>query len=239
MSNKSFFNRAVLIAVLVLPALLYLFFVYGQNEVFFQTLKYVGPKTVVTTDTGVDTAYYEIPEFNLQGADGAAVTNETMDSTIYVLSFFFATCPTICPAMNFHLNEIEKRFNGYDQFKLVSITVDPTKDSPAKLKQYQQEHNYSTSKWTFLTGDQEAIYDLAKGVYLNAFEDQTAEGGFLHSTSAILVDWDGNIRSRIDDNGNIVGSYDVLDVTQLNDLEEDIKVLIAEYEREKHNKLDE
>jgi protein SCO1/2 len=76
-------------------------------------------------------------------------------------------------------------------------------------------------------------------VYLNAFEDQTAEGGFLHSTSAILIDWNGNIRSRIDDNGNIVGSYDVLDVTQLNDLEEDIKVLIAEYEREKHNKLDE
>jgi hypothetical protein len=54
-----------------------------------------------------------------------------------------------------------------------------------------------------------------------------------------LIDWNGNIRSRIDDNGNIVGSYDVLDVTQLNDLEEDIKVLIAEYEREKHNKLDE
>ena len=61
MANKSIFNRAVLIAVLVLPALLYLFFVYGQNEVFFQTLKYVGPKTVVTTDAGVDTVYYEIP----------------------------------------------------------------------------------------------------------------------------------------------------------------------------------
>ena len=75
MANKSFFNRAVLIAVLVLPALLYLFFVYGQNEVFFQTLKYVGPKTVLTTDTGIDTAYYEIPEFALQGTDGAAVTN--------------------------------------------------------------------------------------------------------------------------------------------------------------------
>ncbi len=141
--------------------------------------------------------------------------------------------------MNFHLNEIEKRFNGYDQFKLVSITVDPTKDTPAKLKQYQQERNYSSSKWTFLTGDQEAIYDLAKGVYLNAFEDQTAEGGFLHSTSAILVDWDGHIRSRMDDLGNIVGSYDVLEVTQLNDLEDDIKVLIAEYERDKHNAKDE
>ena len=239
MANKSFFNRAVLIAVLVLPALLYLFFVYGQNEVFFQTLKYVGPKTVLTTDTGIDTAYYEIPEFALQGTDGEAVTNETMDSTIYVLSFFFATCPTICPAMNFHLNEVERRFKGYPEFEMVSITVDPEKDTPGKLAQYQNVNNYNTSKWRFLTGDKAHIYSLAKGVYLNAFEDQTAEGGFLHSTSAILIDWNGNIRSRIDDNGNIVGSYDVLDVTQLNDLEEDIKVLIAEYEREKHNKLDE
>ena len=239
MANKSIFNRAVLIAVLVLPALLYLFFVYGQNEVFFQTLKYVGPKTVVTTDAGVDTVYYEIPEFDLQGTNGGAVNNETMDSTIYVLSFFFATCPTICPAMNFHLNEVERRFKGYPEFEMVSITVDPEKDTPEKLAQYQKVNNYNADKWRFLTGDKAHIYALAKGVYLNAFEDQTAEGGFLHSTSAILIDWNGNIRSRIDDNGNIVGSYDVLDITQLNDLEEDIKVLIAEYKREKHNKLDE
>ena len=47
MANKSLFNRAVLISVLVLPALLYLFFVYGQSEVFFQTLDYVGPEEVV------------------------------------------------------------------------------------------------------------------------------------------------------------------------------------------------
>jgi uncharacterized small protein (DUF1192 family) len=33
----------------------------------------------------------------------------------------------------------------------------------------------------------------------------------------------------------LIGAYDVLDVTQLNDLEEDIKVLKAEYERHKHN----
>jgi protein SCO1/2 len=231
MANKSLFNRAVLISVLVLPALLYLFFVYGQNEVFFQTLDYVGPEEVVEVDGTFDTVAYDV--------DSNLVSRASLDSNIYVLSFFFATCPTICPAMNFHLNEIEKRFKGYDQFKLVSITVDPTKDSPAKLKQYQQERNYSTSKWTFLTGDQEAIYDLAKGVYLNAFEDQTAEGGFLHSTSAVLVDWDGHIRSRTDDLGNIVGSYDVLEVTQLNDLEDDIKVLIAEYERDKHNAKDE
>ena len=239
MANKSLFNRAVLISVLVLPALLYLFFVYGQSEVFFQTLDYVGPEEVVEVDGTFDTVAYRIPNFELYDVDSNLVSRASLDSSIYVLSFFFATCPTICPAMNFHLNEIEKRFKGYDQFKLVSITVDPTKDTPAKLKQYQQERNYSTSKWTFLTGNQESSYELAKGVYLNAFEDQTAEGGFLHSTSAVIVDWDGHIRSRSDDLGNIVGSYDVLEVSRLNDIEDDIKVLIAEYERDKHNAKDE
>lgn len=229
------FQRVALIAVLVLPALVYIVFVYGQNEVFFQTLDYVGEKTYEEA-TG-DTVYYEIPEFSLIAANGEEVTKETMDSTIYVVSFFFATCPTICPAMNFHLNDIERRFKGYPDFKLLSITVDPEKDSVEALSMYQKERNYSQDKWLFTTGDKEAIYTLAKQLFLNAFEDQTAEGGFLHSTNAIIVDWNGRIRSRKDDLGNIQGSYDVLDVTQLNDLESDIKVLIAELERDKHNLL--
>jgi protein SCO1/2 len=239
MANKSILDKAVLISILVLPSLLYDSCVYQQSDVFFQTLDYVGPKEVIEADGEFDTSAYRIPNFELYDVDSNVVSRASLDSNIYVLSFFFATCPTICPAMNFHLNEIEKRFQGVEQFKLVSITVDPTKDTPQMLKQYQKERNYSASKWTFLTGEQEAIYDLAKGVYLNAFEDQTAEGGFLHSTNAIIVDWNGHIRSRRDDLGNIVGSYDVLEVTKLNELEDDIKVLIAEYEREKHNAKDE
>lgn len=236
MKTITLFQRVALIAVLVLPALVYIIFVYGQNEVFFQTLDYVGEK--VYDEEKQDTLYYEIPDFELLSAQNRMVTNEGLDSTIYVVSFFFANCPSICPAMNFHLNEIEDRFKGYPDFKLLSITVDPDRDSVEALAFYQKERNYSVDKWMFVTGGKEQIYDLAKGLFLNAFEDQTAEGGFLHSTNAIIVDWNGNIRSRKDDSGNIVGSYDVLEVTQLNDLESDIKVLIAEYERDKHNLLD-
>ena len=103
MEVRSLLHRAVLIAVLVLPALLYIFFVYGQSGVFFQTLDYVGPKEVLIASD--DTSYYEIPSFDFTSSAGQPVSNATMDSTIYVVSFFFATCPTICPAMNFHLTE--------------------------------------------------------------------------------------------------------------------------------------
>ena len=236
MKTITVFQRVALIAVLVLPALVYIIFVYGQNEVFFQTLEYVGERGY--DEKNEDTLFYEIPAFELVSAKNESLTKEVLDSTIYVVSFFFTTCPSICPAMNFHLNEIESRFKGYPDFKLLSITVDPNRDSTEALASYQKERNYSSEKWMFATGGKEQIYDLAKGLFLNAFEDQTAEGGFLHSTNAIIVDWNGRIRSRKDDSGNIVGSYDVLDITQLNDLESDIKVLIAEYERDKHNLLD-
>ena len=232
----SSFQRVALIAVLVLPALVYIIFVYGQNEVFFKTLEYVGEK--VYDEAKEDTLYYEIPAFELLSNQNKRVTKESLDSTIYVVTFFFANCPSICPAMNFHLNEIERRFKGYPDFKLLSITVDPDRDSVEALEKYQKERNFSKDKWMFTTGAKEQIYDLAKGLFLNAFEDETADGGFLHSTNAIIVDWNGNIRSRKDDSGNIIGSYDVLEITQLNNLESDIKVLIAEYERDKHNLLD-
>lgn len=235
MNNTSVFHRVVLIGLLVLPALFYILFVYGQNEVFFQTLDYVGEKRY--DNTSGDTVYYEIPDFVLTDSEYKEVSKSSMDSTIYVVSFFFATCPSICPAMNFHLNEVERRFKGYPNFKLLSITVDPEKDTTEALAAYKKERNYHPEKWVFASGDKVQTYDLAKKLFLNAFEDQTAEGGFLHSTNVILVDWNGRIRSRKDDEGNLVGSYDALDVTQLNDLESDIKVLIAEYEREKHNAL--
>ena len=80
----SSFQRVALIAVLVLPALVYIIFVYGQNEVFFQTLEYVGEK--VYDEVNEDTLYYEIPAFELLSNQNKRVTKESLDSTIYVVA---------------------------------------------------------------------------------------------------------------------------------------------------------
>ena len=55
----------------------------------------------------------------------------------------------------------------------------------------------------------------------------------LHSEQLVLVDWEGRIRSRKDDDGNVVGSYNTRYETEMRDLSADIKVLIAEFEKEK------
>ena len=74
-------KRVAIIVLLVLPALLYLVFVYGLKDVFFITLDYVGPSTVeekIAEDGTVsyDTIPYTIPDFSFINHDGATVTSQ-------------------------------------------------------------------------------------------------------------------------------------------------------------------
>lgn len=236
--NTNIFNKkAVLIAVLVLPSVLYFIFVYGAEDNFFQKLDYVGPEQVLErVDSGkvvLDTLPYQIPDFEFTTQDDSLLSSDEMRGKIYVANFFFSTCPTICPAMNFNLKQVQDRFLGYEDINYLSFTVDPEHDSVEVLKAYESEIGAVNGRWYFLTGDKSKIYKTAKDFFLNAMEDDLAEGGFLHSEQLVLVDWEGRIRSRRDDQGNLLAVYDGLSADEIGKLKDDIKVLIAEYEKHK------
>jgi protein SCO1/2 len=63
-------------------------------------------------------------------------------------------------------------------------------------------------------------------------EDDSAPGGFLHTEYFVLVDKEGYLRSREDEQGNIIGVYDGTSAPAIRDLIDDIKLLIAEYNLE-------
>jgi protein SCO1/2 len=228
MTKKINIKWVVLFAIMVLPIFVYLTFVYSARENFFVTLDYLEME-------GTEEPY-SIPDFQFTNQDGQLISNKDLKGQIYVATFFFSTCPSICPAMNFHLKELQDRFKGYPDFKLISFTVDPERDTPEVLRAYATKLGADTDGWHFLTGDREDLYKTAGDFFISAMEDATADGGYLHSESAIIVDWDGKLRSRRDDLGNLVGSYDVLSPTALKELKEDLRVLIAEYEKFKSRK---
>ena len=228
-------KRVVLIGLLVLPVFIYIVFVYSQRGVFFKTLDIVGPKTIVQNDNGgYDTSYYQVPEFAFINQHNQTITQDSLKGNFYVASFFFTSCPKICPAMNFHLKQISDRFKAYDDFYIVSFSVDPERDTLEALQKYARDLGVENRNWHFLRGTEEEAHLLAPKYFMAANKDSAAEGGYNHTANVMLVDWNGNLRSRRDDNGNVIGSYDVMSVTELNKLEEDIKVLKAEYESWKH-----
>jgi protein SCO1/2 len=169
------------------------------------------------------------PTFDLINQDQKKINNDFYDGKVYVLEFFFTTCPSICPKMNLSMLQIEKTFFGNPNFGIVSITIDPATDTPAVLKEHAKLLGVKSSNWNFLTGDKTAIFDLAnKGFNLYAAANKKVSGGFEHSGLFALIDKKGHIRCRKDEFGNPILYYDGLDTKGVKDIQEDIKLLLKE-----------
>ena len=137
------------------------------------------------------------------GENGRTISNKDFEGKVYLVEFFFTTCPTICPRMNKNLVDIQNNFPNNNQFGIASFTINPDYDTPEILKAYAENYGVTNPNWHFLTGDKNAIYDLAnKGFNLYAEQVEGAPGGFEHSGNFALIDKKGFIRSRIDNFGN-------------------------------------
>ena len=169
------------------------------------------------------------PKFELLNQDSLKITNETYKGKVYVLEFFFSTCPSICPKMNLSMLTIQNKFFGNPNFGIVSITINPEHDTPKVLKSHRELIGVTSKNWNFLTGDKNYIYNLSnQGFTIYAGENSKANGGFEHSGLFALIDKNGNIRCRKDKFGNPIIYYDGLDKQGVWDIQQDILILLKE-----------
>ena len=170
-----------------------------------------------------------VPAFKLKNQDNKTISDKDYLGKVYVVEFFFSTCPTICPKMNESMLQLQNEFYGNPNFGIASITIDPAKDTPQVLKEHANLLGVKHYNWHFLTGDKEYIYSLAnKGFNLYAGENNKVAGGFEHSGLFALVDKDGKIRCRKDAQGNPILYYDGLEASGVEAIKEDIKKLLEE-----------
>ena len=190
---------------------------------------YVVPKIVDRFKTPKLVTIAKVPAFEFTNQDGKLISDSFYDGKVYVVEFFFTTCPTICPKMNESMLKIQNEFYGNQDFGIASFSINPKNDTPEILKEYAKTHGATLKNWNFLTGEQDEIYELANtGFTLYAGEDRNAAGGFEHSGMFALVDKQGNIRSRLDEFGNPIAFYDGLDPKGVQQIKEDIKILLKE-----------
>ena len=169
------------------------------------------------------------PKFSLTDQNSKTITNADYDGKVYVLEFFFSTCPTICPKMNAHLKDIQQQFKGQKDFGIASITINPVNDTAEVLKKHAEELGIDDENWHFLTGDRDYIYKVAnKGFNMYAAQNEKVNGGFEHSGLFALIDKNGTIRCRKDDYGNPILYYDGLEKAGVKAITEDIKLLLQD-----------
>lgn len=145
----------------------------------------------------------KVPEFSFTNQNGEIITDKDYLGKVYVVEFFFTTCPTICPRMNKNLVEIQDEFKDFENFGVASFTITPDIDTPEVLKAYAEKYGISNPNWHLMTGDEDKIYELANvGFNIYVGKDDSVEAGFEHSGNFALIDKNGFIRSRRDDFGN-------------------------------------
>ena len=194
---------------------------------------YAVPK-IVDRLFGVDELlkFEKVPAFQFTDQDNQLVSNADYENKVYVVEFFFTSCPTICPRMNENMVKIQKEFYGNPSFGIASISIDPERDSPEVLKAYAVDKGATLKNWHFLTGDKSEVYAFSNdGFKLYAGENKDAEGGFEHSGLFALIDKNGYIRSRTVKNGDIenpIKFYNGLEDNEIQWLKEDIKLLLKE-----------
>jgi protein SCO1/2 len=143
----------------------------------------------------------EVQDFTLTNQNGKDYGMNDLRGRIWVADFFFSNCPGPCPRMSTLMGDIQRATSDIDELRIVSITVDPERDTPDAMKAYGERYGAIDGRWYFLTGPQSLLHRLASQDF-NLFD---VDGSLQHSTRFALIDRQGRIRGFYSTGEN--GSY--------------------------------
>lgn len=137
---------------------------------------------------------YALPAFSLTDQSDRTVTLNDLKGKAWVADFIFTNCGGTCPMMTDKMRKLQEGLPA--DIRMVSITVDPSRDTPKALAAYAAEHGATHDRWLFLTGEKQALYDLCTKGFKLPLDDTngTPAEPIAHSIRFVLVDQDGQIR---------------------------------------------
>jgi protein SCO1/2 len=155
--------------------------------------------------------YGPMPTFQLTDQDGLPFSSDQLKGRTVIFTFIYTNCPDICPLLTQHMRTVQKQLAtdgllGKDVV-LVSISVDPERDTPTVLKEYAAKYGADTQTWHFLTGDLTQVREVVVKGFLTGVEADphggmnmggTQDYNVAHSGKIVIVDKQGQIRAYHD-----------------------------------------
>jgi len=146
--------------------------------------------------------YYDVPPFRLIDQAGEPFDSAALRGRVWIAHFFFSRCNTVCPMVAGQMAQLQMFLDEHrlSDVRLVSFTVDPENDTPEKLAGYAARLDADAERWTMLTGDRDAIWELVQGGFKLALEETgDPDQPVSHAASLVLVDARGRVRAYYHD----------------------------------------
>lgn len=134
------------------------------------------------------------PAFTLTAQDERRLSLADLRGKVVVLTFIYTTCTDTCSMLTAKMASLQPRL-GADfgrRVYFVSVTVDPERDTPARLKGYGAAHGATFDGWAFVTGTPAQIREVARGY--GVFAKKTARGDVDHTFLTSVIDQRGLLR---------------------------------------------
>lgn len=147
--------------------------VYGATALvsilLISSVGFLALRLIPRSGASVQTEYGPAPQFSLTDQLGRPVTDSDLRGKIVLANFIYTSCPDICPTTSGQMRTMQEQLREAGlldtDVRLLSITVDPTRDTPEQLHTYAEGLRADPERWRFLTGEAAAI----RQVVVNGF----------------------------------------------------------------------
>lgn len=147
---------------------------------------------------------------------GETISQSDVEGEVVVADFIFTHCPSICIPMAGQMKRVHDTYEGKDDVRIMSFSIDPERDTIERLKWYGDKIGAKEENWWFLRADMSLITETSKEFRVFQSQDADAPGGFNHQSWFVLIDKEGHWR----------GSYDGTNTEDVDQLIKDMKQLL-------------
>jgi len=144
------------------------------------------------------------PQFALTTQAGETMTEDIFTGRVTILDFVFTNCTFVCPTLTQKMLHLQHTLADTD-VRLLSISVDPERDTPQRLLEHAQRIGADLSRWTFATGPWEEVVRISEGGLklglapdpnpenIIALDDGSTMQNIAHTTRLVLIGPEGDV----------------------------------------------
>jgi len=152
--------------------------------------------TLVGCGNKIDNALnWKTKSYTYTNQDGKPFGSKNLKGKVYLADFIFTNCQTVCPPITANMAKIQRMAKEKNlDVQFVSFSVDPTVDTPQKMKEFSKKFNADLKSWNFLTGySQNDIEKFAHDNFESYVKKPAGQDQVIHQTMFFLVDQKGTV----------------------------------------------
>jgi protein SCO1 len=182
----------------------------ASNDAWLTTIERVGqaplekPPVETTIAPGASSGFEllkpgePVPKGAFVDQDGRKRSFDSFRGSLVVLTFIYTRCPlpTFCPLMDRHFVTIQNTLDedaALRQVRLVTVSFDPSYDTPPVLKKHARALKADLARWTFLTGDRDEVDKFAMRFGVSIARAMNDPRDITHNLRTAIVGADGRL----------------------------------------------